>query len=270
MIPRLAMINDIAGVGHCSSSVSLPVISAMQVQVCPVPTSILSNHLGFPSYYFDDYTPHMRDYLKVWRELGFTFDGLYCGFLGNSEQIRIVEEFLQDFQPQQFLLDPVMGDKGKRYNTIQEEHCDGLKRLLPHASLITPNITEACLLTGTPYKDGFWTDYELLSICEKLAALCPGRIVITGLYAEGYYLNYIWQNGVRTSCTAAKAGASRPGTGDLFASILAADMLRQVDLGVSVQKATDFIAKCTAASERDGIPIVQGVQFERFLKDLIP
>ena len=89
-VPRLAMINDIAGFGRCSTTVSLPVISVMKVQVCPVPTSVLSNHLGFPLCHFDDYTSHMRDYIKVWNELGLTFDCLYCGFLGNEEQIDIV------------------------------------------------------------------------------------------------------------------------------------------------------------------------------------
>ena len=89
-VPRLAMINDIAGFGRCSTTVSLPVISVMKVQVCPVPTSVLSNHLGFPLCHFDDYTSHMRDYIKVWNELGLTVDGLYCGFLGNEQQINIV------------------------------------------------------------------------------------------------------------------------------------------------------------------------------------
>ena len=108
-VPRLAMINDIAGFGRCSTTVSLPVISVMKVQVCPVPTSVLSNHLGFPLCHFDDYTSHMRDYIKVWGELGLTFDGLYCGFLGNEEQIDIVREFVEMFRPPLFLLDPVMG-----------------------------------------------------------------------------------------------------------------------------------------------------------------
>ena len=112
-VPRLAMINDIAGFGRCSTTVSLPVISVMKVQVCPVPTSVLSNHLGFPLCHFDDYTPHMRDYVNVWKELGLTFDGLYCGFLGKEEQIDIVREFVEMFRPPLFLLDPVMGDHGK-------------------------------------------------------------------------------------------------------------------------------------------------------------
>lgn len=101
-VPRLAMINDIAGFGRCSTTVSLPVISVMKVQVCPVPTSVLSNHLGFPLCHFDDYTSHMRDYINVWNELGLTFDGLYCGFLGNEEQIDIVREFVEMFRPPLF------------------------------------------------------------------------------------------------------------------------------------------------------------------------
>ena len=103
--PKLLIINDISGVGRCSMSVSLPVVSACKVQGIPVPTSVLSNHLGFPLCHFDDYTSHMRDYIKVWNELGLTFDGLYCGFLGNEEQIDIVREFVEMFRPPLFLLD---------------------------------------------------------------------------------------------------------------------------------------------------------------------
>ena len=150
-VPRLAMINDIAGFGRCSTTVSLPVISVMKVQVCPVPTSVLSNHLGFPLCHFDDYTSHMRDYIKVWNELGLTFDGLYCGFLGNEEQIDIVREFVEMFRPPLFLLDPVMGDHGRVYSSITETHVQKMKELLPLADIITPNITEAYLLTGTPW-----------------------------------------------------------------------------------------------------------------------
>ena len=140
-VPRLAMINDIAGFGRCSTTVSLPVISVMKVQVCPVPTSVLSNHLGFPLCHFDDYTSHMRDYIKVWVELGLTFDGLYCGFLGNEEQIDIVREFVEMFRPPLFLLDPVMGDHGRAYSSITETHVQKMKELLPLADIITPNIT---------------------------------------------------------------------------------------------------------------------------------
>ena len=273
-VPRLAMINDIAGFGRCSTTVSLPVISVMKVQVCPVPTSVLSNHLGFPLCHFDDYTSHMRDYIKVWSELGLTFDGLYCGFLGNEEQINIVREFVEMFRPPLFLLDPVMGDHGRAYSSITETHVQKMKELLPLADIITPNITEACLLTGTPWKDGEWTMQELSGLCERLASLClkdsvGASIVITGIRQGDSLVNFLWDDGVYTTVSTPIAGASRPGTGDIFASILAADAVRGETLLSSVQKAANFVGLCIAGSEKAGTPVQEGVVFEKYLAALL-
>ena len=285
-VPRLAMINDIAGFGRCSTTVSLPVISVMKVQVCPVPTSVLSNHLGFPLCHYDDYTSHMRDYIKVWKELGLTFDGLYCGFLGNEEQINIVREFVEMFRPPLFLLDPVMGDHGRAYSSITETHVQKMKELLPLADIITPNITEACLLTGTPWKDGEWTMQELSGLCERLADICQqesvtsgeastgttangASIVITGIRQGDSLVNFLWDDGVYTTVSTPIAGASRPGTGDIFASILAADAVRGETLLSSVQKAANFVGLCIAGSEKAGTPVQEGVVFEKYLAALL-
>ena len=284
-VPRLAMINDIAGFGRCSTTVSLPVISVMKVQVCPVPTSVLSNHLGFPLCHFDDYTSHMRDYIKVWNELGLTFDGLYCGFLGNEEQIDIVREFVEMFRPPLFLLDPVMGDHGRAYSSITETHVQKMKELLPLADIITPNITEACLLTGTPWKDGEWMMQELSGLCERLADICQqesvssgeasvgtfsgASIVITGIRQGDSLVNFLWDDGVYTTVASRIAGASRPGTGDIFASILAADAVRGETLLTSVQKAANFVGLCIAGSEKAGTPVQEGVVFEKYLAALL-
>ena len=284
-VPRLAMINDIVGFGRCSTTVSLPVISVMKVQVCPVPTSVLSNHLGFPLCHFDDYTSHMRDYIKVWNELGLTFDGLYCGFLGNEEQIDIVREFVEMFRPPLFLLDPVMGDHGRAYSSITETHVQKMKELLPLADIITPNITEACLLTGTPWKDGEWTMQELSGLCERLADICQqesvssseasvgtvsgASIVITGIRQGDSLVNFLWDDGIYTTVASPIAGASRPGTGDIFASILAADAVRGETLLTSVQKAANFVGLCIAGSEKAGTPVQEGVVFEKYLAALL-
>lgn len=270
-VPRLAMINDIAGFGRCSTTVSLPVISVMKVQVCPVPTSVLSNHLGFPLCHFDDYTSHMRDYIKIWKELGLTFDGLYCGFLGNEEQIDIVREFVEMFRPPLFLLDPVMGDHGRAYSSITETHVQKMKELLPLADIITPNITEACLLTDTPWKDGEWTMQELSGLCEKLAPAgsSGASIVITGIRQGDSLVNFLWDDGVYTTYATPIAGASRPGTGDIFASILAADAVRGETLLTSVQKAANFVGLCIAGSEKAGTPVQEGVVFEKYLAALL-
>ncbi len=296
-VPRLAMINDIAGFGRCSTTVSLPVISVMKVQVCPVPTSVLSNHLGFPLCHFDDYTSHMRDYLHAWKELGLSFDGLYCGFLGNEEQINIVKEFVEMFRPPMFLLDPVMGDHGKAYSSITKAHIRKMRELLPLADIITPNITEACLLTDTPWKEGEWTMNKLSELCQKLAELCrmdptlslsgsshdastsvidtsrtvsdSTSIVITGIRQGDSLVNFLWDDGVYTTVSTPIAGASRPGTGDIFASILAADAVRGETLLSSVQKAANFVGLCIAGSEKAGTPVQEGVVFEKYLAALL-
>lgn len=269
MVPRLAMINSFAGFGRCSTTVSLPVISAMGVQVCPVPTSVLSNHLAYPAHSFLDFTPHMSEYLKVWKELNFTFDGLYCGFLGNAMQIQTVEEFLDTFAPDFFLLDPVMGDNGHTYSSITDEHVVALRKLLCRATLITPNLTEACLLSGMPYHEGAFSDRELRTLCEQLTSICPGNIVITGIPGEASVKNVIWQKGTYTTAETPLAGDSHHGTGDIFASILAADALLGRELVSSVKKAADFISTCIEGSEKAGVPEKEGVLFEKYLHHLI-
>ena len=265
---KIAMINDIAGYGRCSATESIPIISAMKVQVCPVPTSLFSNHTGFPVHFMHDCTPYLRDYLAKWKELGFRFDGIYCGFLGSAEQIGIVQEFLAGWPDVPFILDPVMGDHGKAYRTVTPEHCEGLKSLLSRAAIITPNITEACLLTDTPYRETRWKRHELCLLARQLHAMGPDKVVITGLRENEDYINFISErtDGLTTEVNRThSAGHSWHGTGDIFASIIAADAVNGVPFGESVEKAASFVRTCISASIRLGIPEQEGVCFENFL-----
>ena len=66
---KIAVINDISGFGRCSIAVSLPIISMLKVQCCPLPTSIFSNHTGFPSFFFEDFTKNMEPYMEEWKKL---------------------------------------------------------------------------------------------------------------------------------------------------------------------------------------------------------
>ena len=168
-----------------------------------------------------------------------------------------------------FLLDPVMGDHGKCYSTVTAKQCLSLKALAVRADILTPNLTEACLLTDTDYHDG-WTDRELENLCEKLRVRCPeSKIVITGVRQGESFLNLILEGEKKTVCETPVTGASRPGTGDLFASVLIADVLCGKSLSSSVRHATDFVALCIRGSEEAGTSIQEGVIFERHLRDLI-
>ena len=151
---KLALVNDVTGYGRCSIAVALPIVSALKVQGCILPTAILSVHTGFHDYYLDDYTDHMTPYIESWKKNGLTFDGISTGFLGSARQIDIVLDFLRDFKGPHTLaiVDPVMGDNGQLYPSYTQEMCDEMRRLLAYADVVTPNVTEACELLNLPYR----------------------------------------------------------------------------------------------------------------------
>ena len=193
---RIALVNDITGFGRCSIAVELPLISAMKIQACPLPTAILSVHTGFPEHYIDDYTEHMTPYIDNWQANGLEFDGICTGFLGSVEQINIVEDFIQRFKGDdtKVMVDPVMGDYGKLYSSYTPEICHEMKRLLAHADLLTPNLTEACQLLDMEYpENGDIKEEELAKLAKALADKGPEQVVITGLHAEGKVLNFVYE-----------------------------------------------------------------------------
>ena len=66
---KIAVINDLSGIGKCSLTAALPVISVMGVQACPLPTAILSAQTGFETFYYDDYTEHMEEIMLCWKQM---------------------------------------------------------------------------------------------------------------------------------------------------------------------------------------------------------
>lgn len=267
---KIAVINDMSGYGRCSIAVSLPVISKLKVQCCPVPTAIFSNHTGYEHYFFDDYTEKMPEYIRNWKLLGLEFSGIYSGFLGSDAQIDTVENFIRDFRTEQTLviIDPVMGDYGKAYATFTPTLCKSMKRLVQYADILTPNLTEACILTDTPYKEK-WRKKEIRELAVKLMEMGPSKVVITGIVQGNYIANYVCdekkcEHFLRTI----RVGTQRCGTGDLFASIIAADAVNGVDFAVSVKKASNFVKKCIEKSMELEIPVTDGVAFEEILDKL--
>mgnify|MGYP002519842769 CR=1 FL=1 len=193
---KIALINDVTGFGRCSAAVQLPIISQLGVQCCVLPTSILSNHTGFPSYSFQDFTPHMREHIAEWRKLGLQFRGICTGFLGSAEQIAIVSEFIEEFGGPRctVLVDPVMGDEGKPYGTYTPEMCARMAELAAHADIITPNLTEACILAGRDYDASIGTP-EALQLARELSEMGPSRVVVTGVEAANTVANVCFERG---------------------------------------------------------------------------
>ena len=267
---KIALINDMTGFGRCSIAVALPVISMLRVQCCALPTAIFSNHTGFESFYYQDYTDHMQPSINEWKKLGLEFSGICTGFLGSARQIAIVSDFIRDFKRPHNLviIDPVKGDYGKPYPTYTEEMCGEMKKLVEFADILTPNVTEACVLTDTPYKEK-WKIEEIQEMAEKIHKMGPKKIAITGIVQGGFIANFCYEEGQQPKVLRThKEGTQRSGTGDIFASIIAADAVNGVPFYKSVKKASDFIKKCIIRSQELDIPLTDGVCFEEVLGKL--
>lgn len=267
---KIAVINDFCGFGRCSLAVSLPIISAMKLQCCPLPTSIFSNHTGYDSFYYTDFTAHMEAYMGQWEKLGLSFDGILTGFLGSVEQIDLVCAFMQRFKRANTVtvVDPVMGDDGALYATYSPLLAQRMRELLQYADILTPNLTEACILTGRDYVEEP-SEELLLELCRELHALGPKEIVISGLERGEDLENFIYIPGkVPQVIREHKTGPCRAGTGDVFASILAARAVQGMELAQSVREASAFIAKALRRTMERNVPEPDGICFEEFLFEL--
>lgn len=272
MSKKIAIVNDISGYGRCSTSVILPIVSHLGVQGCALPTAIFSNHTGFPSFFCQDFTGSMPAYIREWQKLDLQFDGIMTGFLGSARQISIVQDFITQFRTPHthVLIDPVMGDNGHMYPTYTEKLCREMKRLIAYADIVTPNLTEACFLTGTPYREAGWRRSELCTMSQRLLNMGARHVVITGIkMGNGSIGNVIaTPDGPVQFQRQLQVEQTRSGTGDVFASILGADVVNGVDFATSVKRASRFVRLALLETLKTETAHNTGIDFECVLDRL--
>lgn len=209
--------------------------------------------------------------MEQWKKLDLKFEGITSGFLGSVRQIEIVKEFIEKFRTgrTRVIIDPVIGDNGKPYPIYTEQMCQAMKELVAYADILTPNLTECCILTDTPYKETGWRKEELFTMVRKLAQVGAQKIVVSGIRMGQYIGNVVYEQGKEPKLIRCKrVGHERSGTGDIFAAIIAADCVNGVEFETSVRKAAGFIKKCIAVTEQYDIPKTDGVCFEEVLDQL--
>ena len=283
---KIAVLNDLSGMGKCSLTAAIPVISVMGIQACPLPTAVLSAQTGFPSYYCDDYTDRMDAIMEEWKKMDFYPDGIYTGFLADARQADKAVEFIEQFAKEdtKILIDPVMGDNGEEYPIYTEALCEKMRFLVRRATVITPNLTEALLLlygarrAHVLLKELSLMDEERLlkfteSTGKELSKEFDTEVVITGIdlpARENHQEmgNLICKDGVQTWVSTVKEGGSYSGTGDLFASVLSAGMVKGMDTVDSVRKAVKFLSKGIHDAVLEGTDRNEGICFERYLSEL--
>lgn len=271
MLKKVVAIHDLSGMGRCSLSVALPILSALKSQCCPFPTAILSNQTGYPKYSFLDLTSEMNTYKNVWANLGVEFDCIYSGFLGSKHQVDIVLEFINDNKNAFVVVDPVMGDNGSIYPIFDNDMCIKVKSLVKYADLITPNITEALILLNEDYSNIDLNINEIISIAKRLSNLGPKKVVITGILDDDKIINLAYEKNTDShyiiECDYNKISYS--GTGDIFTSIITGMIINGFSLYDSVKKASEFIHKSVSYTSQFNTDRNDGVFFEMFLSDLI-
>ncbi|MEL3961206.1 pyridoxamine kinase [Lysinibacillus endophyticus] len=277
---KVAVIQDLSSFGKCSLTAAIPVLSVMGVQACPLPTAVFSAQTGYPSFYCEDFTSKMNYFTEEWSKLNITFEGIYTGFVTGKEQIDNIFRFLETFQTKEtaLLVDPVMGDVGEVYKLYDDGLLHQMKQLVKCADVITPNITECCLLTGVSYTKlhSYTKEQDFMKALEEAGTILQqqtkAKVIITGINPPSKHsqIGNMYLDGTNTFYSQNEYnGENYSGTGDLFASVIMGGLMRGEKLEHCVQLAQNFLTAAIQDTSKEQIPREAGVNFEKFLKMLI-
>jgi pyridoxine kinase len=247
----------------------MPALSAMGMQVCAVPTAILSTHTGgMGEVEMRDLTDYTAGALRHYRRLGLSFDCVYSGFLSSEDQIGHCLEFFEAYPLALHVVDPVLGDHGRAYRTVTPGIQKRMRELVGAADIITPNLTEVAMLLGCDYPKGPLTASLAKSLLARLGELGPRQAIITGLsLATDTMVNvgYDRERGAYWRAECEYVPASYPGTGDLFASVITGSLLRGDSLPLAMSRATSFVQLCVKTTYGYGTDPRFGVLLEKSL-----
>lgn len=271
-IPRIAAVHDLCGYGKCSLGVAIPVLSAAGCDVCPVPTGLFSSHTAFPGWYMHDTTDILDDYLKAWSGINVQIDGVYSGFLGSAEQVRIIRQLYKTYPQALRVVDPVMADHGKVYPTYTPELCEAMADLACEAHILTPNLTEAAIILGQPIGDQWAgpsiSDVEAGNMVEALLAKGAQNVVLKGIKREGENVIRNFMAGQDMDLVQV-SNEYLPymlhGTGDVYASCLMAAVMTGKTLEQAARFAGDFTHDAMIVSSQQPDFRARGVSFELIL-----
>jgi pyridoxine kinase len=270
---RIVTVQDISCVGKCSLTVALPILSTMGIETAVIPTAVLSAHTAFNGFTFRDLTEDIPAILHHWKQEKLQFDGIYTGYLGSVQQIKIVESMIDDFSDRNTftLVDPVMGDNGKLYAGFDSTFALEMKKLCAKADVIVPNLTEACAMLDKPYPAQYDETY-IKALLKELSGLGCKKIVLTGVHYTSEKIGvmaYDSQKDAFYSYFRDTIAKNFHGTGDVFASTLAGGLIRRQTLEDALKLAVDFTVSCIEVTIKDENANWYGVNFEEVLPLLI-
>lgn len=268
---KILTIQDISCVGQCSLTVALPILSACGVETCILPSAVLSTHTGgFTGYTFRDLTDDIPKIRQHWEKEGIRFEAIYTGYLGSAKQIAYVEDIMTSLGTDHCvsIVDPAMADNGKLYPGFDAEFVEHMKSLAFRADFILPNITEACLLTGTDYTSEY--DERFIDLLlQKLVDSGAKNVVLTGVgYSPERTGVVVYENGRKQYYEHRKIAKGCHGTGDVFASAFTGALVMGKEAMEAAKIAADYTVLCIENTQNDPAHWY-GVKFEPVLPELI-
>ncbi len=271
---RILTVQDLTCLGKCALTVALPVISAMGVEASVLPTALLSVHTAFDDFTFQDLSEEINPIVDHWKREGFSFDAIYTGYLGSFAQLRLVSSLIDDFRKEETLvfIDPVMGDHGSLYAGLDPDFAGQAAALCAKAHVISPNLTEACLLLGRPYVGDDYSEADIHAILRDLSALGTKHVILTGIHFEEGLLGAVCYDGEQDrffSHFHPKREERFHGTGDLFASICVGALTRGLSLERAMTLALDVTFQSIECSLSDPERRWYSVNFEEAIPFLV-
>ena len=268
---KLLTVQDISCVGQCSLTVALPILSAAGQETCILPSAVLSTHTaGFSGFTCRDLTADMPAIAAHWAKENILFDAVYTGYLGSTEQIDIVRDiFKTRLRPgAKKIVDPARADGGKLYPAFDLAYVEAMKTLVREADMILPNITEACFLTGIPYRETVDEAY-IDALLDAQTALGAKAIVLTGVgYTPETTGVVVWENGKKQYYCHRRIAKGCHGTGDVYASAFVGALLCGKSTYDAAVIAADYTVACIEFTQDDPTHWY-GVKFEPLLGDYI-
>lgn len=270
---RVLSIQDISCLGKCSLTVALPIISAMGVEACIIPTAVLSTHTMYSGFTFKDLTDQMNPITEHWKTENIAFDAIYTGYLGSVEQADIVLQIFEDFGTKDNLIvvDPVIGDNGKIYPALNMEFARQMKKLCKKADIIVPNLTEAALMTGREYRNCYDEEY-VRDMLKALAELGARVCVLTGISLHEEQMGIMGYNSEEDrffSYYNRYFPMLCHGTGDIYASTCIGALMNDKSVEESFAIAVDYTAETIRLTAEDPEHRIYGVNFEAAIPYLI-
>lgn len=246
---NILIINDFVSLGKIAGKMMENVLSYKGHNTFFLPTALIANNFSYGKNAILDCTTYLEDALKNWQNLDFKFDLISIGYIHTTKQRDIIYDYVKNLSYKATILfDPIMGDDGSLYPTVDEAILENYKSLVDIADIITPNSTEAKFLA---------IDYDKYKKAGK-------KFLITSVKEDNKYFVKGY-DGYDFEIPYEKLPKRLTGTGDLFDGLFIAYYLEGACIEESAKKTVETISKIykmvIETTDQDNINIEKYLNF---------